>query len=98
MPSFGELLASEVPVLVHFFVRGNEGCEEMTPVLQDVANSMGNLIKIVKIDANKNSEITTALRIREVPTLMLYKSGVMIWRQSKLMDSKSLKNVVETLL
>lgn len=98
MSKFGELVTSDIPVLVHFFAQWNEACAEMNPILHDVAASLGDKLRIVKIDVDKNKELIEALRIKQVPTMLLYKDNTMIWRQSKVMDANSLINVVQTLL
>lgn len=97
MLKFGELVTSDVPVLIHFFAQWNEGCAAMNPVLQNLAETMGEQLRIVKIDVEKNSDLVEALRIKQVPTLMLYKGETMIWRQTGFMDMNALVNVVKTL-
>jgi thioredoxin 1 len=54
----------------------------MHPVIRDVAAALGDKAKIIKIDVDKNQELADALRIKGLPTLMIYKGGQMIWRQS----------------
>ncbi|AJA68015.1 thioredoxin family protein [Myroides odoratimimus] len=97
MSKFGELVTADVPVLIHFYAQWNEACTTMNPVLIDVAAAMGDRLRIVKIDVEKNGELVEALRIKQVPTMMLYKRGSMIWRQSGVMDANSLINVTKTL-
>lgn len=97
MSKFGELIQAEVPVLIHFFAQWNESCKAMRPVIDEVALAMGDQIRVVKIDVEKNQELVDALRIKQVPTLMLYKNGAMIWRQTGVMDAHSLINVTKTL-
>lgn len=97
MSKFGDLVTAEVPVLIHFFAKWNEACTTMNPILRDVAVIMGDKLKIVKIDVEKNNELVEALRIKQVPTMMLYKRGTMIWRQSGVMDVNSLISVTKTL-
>ncbi|TDS55902.1 thioredoxin family protein [Myroides indicus] len=97
MLKFGELVTSDVPVLIHFFAQWNEGCAAMNPVLQSVAGTVGEQLRIVKIDVEKNGELAEALRIKQVPTMLLYKGGAMIWRQSGFMNAEALINVVTTL-
>ncbi len=97
MSRFGELIKAEVPVLIHFFTQWNEGSKAMHPVVYDVAAALGDQVRVVKIDVEKNPELIEALRIKQVPTLMLYKKGAMIWRQTGTMDANALINVVRTL-
>lgn len=97
MTKFGDLIKAEVPVLICFFAPWNEGSQAMNPVIHDVAAAMGDELRVVKIDVEKNNELIQALRIKQVPTLMLYKKGAMIWRQTGSMDANALISVTRTL-
>jgi len=97
MSKFGDLVTAEVPVLVYFYAQWNEACVVMDTVIHEVAVARGNQLKIVKIDVAKNKELIEALRIKKVPTLLLYKKGAMIWRQSGAMETEALLNVTQTL-
>lgn len=97
MLKFGELVTDEVPVFIHFYAQWNDNSTAMEPVIYDVAAALGDQLRIVKIDVEKNPELVEALRIKIVPTMMLYKNGSMIWRQSGVMDANSLISVTKTL-
>ncbi len=90
MSKFGEIIDLEVPVLLNFFTEWDENCEMVQPVLKDVAAAMGDKAKVVKIDVDKNQELAEALRIKTLPTFVIYKSGEMIWRQSGFMEAPDL--------
>jgi thioredoxin 1 len=66
----------------------------MHPVIRDVAAALGDKAKVIKIDVDKNKELADALRIKGVPTLMMYKEGQMVWRQSGL-DANSIIAIVQ---
>jgi len=82
MAKFGDLIDVEVPVLLEFFTEWDERSTTMHPVLKDVAAALGDKAKVIKIDVEKNNELADALRIKGVPTLIIYKSGEMKWRQN----------------
>lgn len=82
MSKFGELIDLRVPVLLVFYTEWNESSEAMHPVLKDVAAAVGDKGKVIKIDVDKNSELAEALRVKGLPTLMIYKEGEMKWRHS----------------
>ena len=86
MSKFGELINTQIPVLIDFYTDWNESSVSMHPVIRDVAAALGDKAKVIKIDVDKNQELAEALRIKGLPTLMIYKEGLMIWRQS---DRKS---------
>lgn len=94
MSKFGELIDSEMPILLDFYTDWNESSTSMHPVLKDVAAAIGDKGKIIKINIDKNNELAQALRIKGLPTLMIYKSGDMVWRQSGEQDADTLINLM----
>jgi thioredoxin 1 len=66
----------------------------MAPILQDVKSAMGDKVTIIKIDVDKNPEVAGHYQIQGVPTLMLFKKGEVKWRQSGVMQSKPLQEVI----
>ena len=94
MSKFGELIDSEMPILFDFYTDWNESSTSMHPVLKDVAAAIGDKGKVIKINVDKNNELAQALRIKGLPTLMIYKSGEMVWRQSGEQDANTLINLL----
>lgn len=94
MSKFGELISAPVPVLLDFYTDWNEQSTAMHPVLRDVAAALGDRAKIIKIDVEKNKDLAEALRIKGLPTLMIYKDGEMKWRQSGEQDANTLIGLV----
>ena len=95
MSKFGELIDSETPILLDFYTDWNESSTSMHPVLKDVAAAIGDKGKIIKINIDKNNELAQALRIKGLPTLMIYKSGDMVWRQSGEQDANTLISLLQ---
>ena len=95
MSKFGELISAQVPVLIDFYTDWNEPSIAMNPVIRDVAAALGDKAKVIKIDVDKNKELMDALKIKGLPTLMIYKGGQMVWRQSGEMDANSLISIVK---
>lgn len=95
MSKFGELIDAQVPVLLDFFTEWNEPSVAMDEVIRHVAAALGDKAKVIKIDIDKNKELAEVLRIKGLPTLMIYKSGQMVWRQSGEMDANSLITLVQ---
>ena len=94
MSKFGELIETKVPVLLDFYADWDEACKEMHPVLRDVAAALGDKARVIKIDVEKNEELSKALRVKGLPTLMIYKEGEMKWRQSGEQDANTLIGLV----
>ena len=94
MPKFGQIIKSNVPILFDFHNDSNEPSSKMNHVLRNVAATIGDKGKVIKINVDKNNELAQALRIKGLPTLMIYKSGEMVWRQSGEQDASTLINLV----
>jgi len=90
MSKFGDLINTNTPVLIHFSTENNPECNQMHSIIEEIALEMGEKLVIIKIDIQKNNELTEALRIKSAPTLMVYKNGAMVWRQSGISDKASL--------
>lgn len=95
MSKFGELIGIDIPVLLDFFTEWSEPSLAMHPVLRDVAAALGDKAKVIKIDVEKNEELATALRIKGLPTLMIYRGGEMVWRQSGEQDANTLISLMQ---
>ncbi len=94
MSKFGELIESRVPVLLDFYADWNEQSTSMHAVLRDVAAALGDKGKVIKIDVEKNKELSRVLRIKGLPTLMIYVKGEMVWRQSGEQDANTLIGIL----
>ena len=98
MSKFGELIDLNIPVLLDFYTEWNDASTAMHPVLRDVAAALGDKAKIIKIDVDKNEQLADALRVKALPTLMIYKDGEMKWRQSGEQDANTLIGLVKEYL
>ena len=92
MSKFGQLIDEKIPLLLVFYDLNSieDNFMDLSPILKDVAAALGDKGKVIKIDINKNNEISQALRIRVLPTLIIYKNGEMVWRQSGQQDANIL--------
>lgn len=93
--SFSTIINSETPVLVDFFAEWCGPCKMLAPVLKEVKDAMGDTIKIVKIDVDKNQPLAGTYQVRGVPTLILFKNGKQVWRQSGVLQKQEIIAVVE---
>lgn len=84
MEKFQELINGNDPVLVDFFATWCGPCQMLAPILTDVKKELGDSIKIIKVDVDKNQTLMAApqFQVKGVPTLMLFQKGKMLWRQS----------------
>ncbi|HKL03896.1 MAG TPA: thioredoxin [Cryomorphaceae bacterium] len=82
MSSFKETINSGKPVLVDFYADWCGPCQSMNPVLKDLAGELGDDVKIIKVDVDKNPGAARAFQVRGVPTFLIFKDGKPVWRAS----------------
>lgn len=90
MAKFGELIRSDTPVLVDFSAEWCGPCKMMVPILHQVKDEMKNEVKILKIDTDRNPRLAEKFSIRGVPTLMIFRNGESVWRQSGVVPANDL--------
>jgi thioredoxin 1 len=90
MSNFNDLINSEKPVLVDFFAEWCGPCKTMAPILKEVKSQLGDSSTIIKVDIDKNPEAAQAYQVRSVPTLMIFKKGKILWKQSGVVPSHEL--------
>src|SRR5210317_1665734 len=95
MSKFGELLDEKKPLLLVFFSEYDELSTSLHPILKDVAAAVGDKGKVIKINTEKNIKLSEALRVKVIPTLMIYKFGEMVWRQSGDQDANTLISLMK---
>ncbi|MDV7138430.1 thioredoxin [Maribacter sp. TH_r10] len=94
--SFGDIINSDTPVLVDFFADWCGPCKMLSPILKDVKSELGDSIKIVKIDVDKNPSIASKYQVRGVPTMLLFKNGKQLWRQSGVLQKKDIIQIIQS--
>jgi len=95
MASFNELINQKISVLVDFKADWCGPCKTMIPILKDVKQQLKETISIIKIDVDKNPSIATQYQIRGVPTLMIFKEGKEVWKQSGVVQANQLIDIIK---
>lgn len=95
MEKFNDIINGNQLTLVDFFATWCAPCKAMHPVLEQLKEYMGERIRIIKIDVDKNQALSNTYGIQSIPTLMLFRNGKMLWRQSGAMRLLDLKRVVD---
>ena len=70
-----EVLKSTKPVLVDFWAVWCGPCQVQGPIVEDVASTMGESAKVVKLNVDENPNVAQQYGIMSIPTLMIFKNG-----------------------
>lgn len=93
---FNTIINSKVPVLIDFYAEWCGPCKSLAPVLEQVKSELKDAVKIIKIDVDKNHLLAANYRVKGVPTLILFKEGVQVWRQSGVLQKNELLKVLQS--
>jgi thioredoxin 1 len=94
--NFSTLIAGQIPVLVDFHADWCGPCKMLAPILKQVKEELGDTIKIVKIDVDKNQSIASRYQVRGVPTMLLFKDKKQLWRQSGVLPKEEIIRIIES--
>lgn len=94
MANFSEIINKDKPVLVDFFATWCGPCQTLAPILKQVKEALGEEISIVKIDVDKNQALAAQYQVRGVPTMLLFRNGKQVWRQSGVVAKADLLKVI----
>ncbi len=95
MANFFDIIKSDIPVLVDFSAEWCGPCKMMPPILKKVKNQLGDRVRIIKIDVDKNQAIAQKLQVRNVPTLVIYKNGEQKYRQAGVVQAHQLVQLIQ---
>ena len=93
--TFKEMIQSDKPVLVDFTATWCGPCKMMAPILKEVKQEIGDTATIIKIDIDKNKQAAGEFQVQSVPTLILFKNGQPLWRQSGVIQKAGLVSIIK---
>lgn len=94
MSKFSEIIKGDKPVLVDFFATWCGPCKMMSPILDDVAKKVSGKATILKVDVDRNQHAAANYNVQGVPTLILFKKGKIVWRQSGVVPANQLVDII----
>ena len=94
--NFNNIIQSETPVLIDFHADWCGPCKMLTPILKEVKEELEDGIKIIKIDVDKNQPLAAKYQVRGVPTMILFKKGDQVLRQSGVLQKNDIINIIKT--
>jgi len=65
-----------------------------SPILKEVASELGERVRVIKIDVDNNAQIASRYSVQSVPTIIIFKNGRAVWRQSGVVSKNQLKSVL----
>ncbi len=93
--SLRDIINGSKPVLIDFYAEWCGPCKMMKPILLELRELMGDNIRILKLDVDKNPAVAEAFNISGVPTLILFQNGKIKWRKSGVMPAVQLQQVLK---
>ena len=92
--AFNDIIQSKTLVLVDFYAEWCGPCNMMSPILVETKKLMQDSVKIIKVNVDNHQDLAAEFMVRGVPTLMLFKDGKMLWRQSGVLSANQLVTIL----
>ena len=80
--NFDSIINDTRPVIVDFHALWCGPCKVQSPILSDIASEFGERVRVIKIDVDQNPGLASKYHIQGVPTVIIFKNGQLVWRQS----------------
>ena len=94
--NFSTIVNANETVLIDFYADWCSPCKMLAPILKEVKKELGDTIKIIKIDVDKNQTLASKYQVRGVPTMLLFKNGKQVWRQSGVLQKNEIVDIIKS--
>jgi thioredoxin 1 len=94
--SFDSIINDNRPVIIDFHALWCGPCKTQSPILKQVADELGERVKIIKIDVDQNPVLASRYHIQSVPTLMIFKSGEVKYQQAGVHTKQQIMSIIHT--
>jgi thioredoxin 1 len=91
---FDSIINDSRPVIVDFHALWCSPCKMQSPILKEVTSELGERVRVIKIDVDNNAQIASRYSVQSVPTIIIFKNGRAVWRQSGVVSKNQLKSVL----
>ena len=95
---YKELINSNPVVVVEFYASWCPHCQKMMPVVDQIKQLLGDKAAIHQFDIDENQSLADATGVESIPTFIIYKNGVEVWKQSGEMEGDVLYSKIENYL
>lgn len=92
---FNDLIQGDLPVLIDFHAEWCGPCKMQSPIIKEIARTLKDKLRVIKIDIDKNPGITRKYQIRGVPTLAIFKGGELKWMQAGMQSKQKILRIID---
>jgi len=93
--NFDSIINDTRPVIVDFHALWCGPCKVQSPILSEIASEFGERVRVIKIDVDQNPGLASRYHIQGVPTVIIFKNGELVWRQSGVVSKDQLRSIIQ---